>query len=394
MPVAWAVALAASVLGAELRLDGGARLEGRSRTNDTEGMGGVPGERRTTVEAALMPRVGASVLSPDVDLRAQYLPTLRAPDVLTSTSPDVLHAAELRARIRLLPAWTLGLGGAGERGRTDLVSESRRRQAPPESIPTTATLRYAAARLQLTLEGALDPRTALTFGAVAFFGGGDDAASREVMPVERGVSASANLELGVTPRDALSAQATALGVRFLGDREAALSTATAAWRRNLTRTVTGRARAGALTSWSRAPGEPVHRALLPTGELGLSHASERVHTSEDLAVRLGAGVDRIRGTVDRQVELAASARWAPLSVWSFGATATGALVRQAAGRSRRAAAELRLEWAHSPQLTAALGVYGHLQRAAAPSQPGEAALPSFVEGGAFLSLSADVPRRG
>lgn len=382
MPAAWALALLSSVLGADLRVDGGVRTESRYRTNDTEGA-----ERLTTAEVSVIPRIGIELTGPDGALGAQYLPTLRAPDVLTSLEPDVLHVAELRGRLRLAPVWTLTTVAGGERGRTDLLAESRRRPTTPEAIPTTAVLRYASARVELAVEGTLDPRTSLRLTAGGFAGGGDDQASRLIMPIERRVQAGAGVEWSATRRDTLALQLSGLGAEVANRRDAALGSLTVGWRRALERNVEARIRAGALGSWSAAPGEHTHRALLPTGEVGVTHTSERHHTSEDLSVRLGAAVDRITGAVEQQVEATASSRWAPVPGWSFGARLGAARGRQGPARSDRGAFELRADWAISAQLTAALGLYGSWQDAAPP-------LPSFKEGGAFLSLALDLPRHG
>jgi hypothetical protein len=379
--IGWAIALASTVLGADLRLDAGLRAETRSRTVDARGQ-----ERQTTAEVSATPRVGADLIDPDLVLRAQYAATFRAPDVLTSTSPDVLHAAELRATLRLVPAWTLGAVAAAERGTTDLVAESRLRQTLPDAVPTTAALRYAALRGDLALEGAIDPRTRLNLSAGAFESGGDDAASRAVLAVERGLRSTGTLDWNAGRRDVVTVQETALAVRFMGDRRAAVGTLTGGWRRQLDPELQGTVRAGALGAWSDAPGESPRRTLLPAGEIGAAHASERWHTSEDAVIRMGAGVDRVTGVIERQVEVGASVRWAPASAWSLGGHLSGARVRQGPESGQRGALELRVEWTITPGLSAALGVYGQLQRVPGPA-------PSFWEGGGLASFAVDLPAR-
>lgn len=380
MAAAWAIALASSLLGA-VRAEGGLRAEGRTRTLDASGA-----ERVTTAEVSATPRVALEYVGADLAARAQYGATLRAPDVLTSTRPDVLHAAELRTRLRLLPAWSATALAGGERGRTDLITADRRRQAAaPEAVPTTRVIRYASLHGDLLLDGGFDPRTTVTVTAGAFAGGGDDSTSRDVLPLERGVRAGGTLAWSATRRDVLGLEASALRVTFTGDREAALASLTAGWRRHLLRTVQGRVRAGAMATFSDAPEEDARRARLPIGEAGLAHASERLHLAEDVAVRLGAAVDRVSGTVERQVAVTALARWAP-TPWSLAAQAAAARVRQGAALSQRAALELRVERVLSAQLSAGLGLHGRWQRTPDP------AFPSFAEWGAFLSLSVALPR--
>ncbi len=379
--VAFAIAIASSVLGASLRLQAGVRTEGRSRTLDGPGVA-----RLTTAEVGLAPRAALELAAPDLVLRAAYTPALRAPDVLTSTEPDVIHEGEVRARLHVLPAWWVTAVAGGERGTTDLLAESRRRAVVPEAVPSTESLRYVAARADLTLAGTFDLRTTGSLTAGWFAGGGDDPASLVILPYQRGVRGGARLDWNATRRDVVGIDVAALGARLTGEREAALASATAGWRRQLTRTVEGRLRAGALASFDDAPGRSGDRELRPTGEAGVVHASERLHTSEEAYLRLGATLDRIRGTVDRSLELVISSRWAATRAISLGGHARAVLVSQETGESRRGSVELRADWRLSPHTSVGMGGYGQWQRTPDP------VLPSFVESGAFVSFSVELPR--
>jgi len=380
--VAFAIAIAWAALGADLRVDAGIRMEGRSRTNETRGL-----ERVTTADVSTTARAALELVAPDFGLRALYTPTLRAPDVLTSTRPDVLHVAELRAQLRMLPTWSIVAAAAGQRGTTDLLAETRRRGTAPEAVPTTAQLRYASAGADVTLEGTADPRTTVRLTAGFSAGGGDDAASRALLPFERAVRAAAMVDWSATRRDVISAQGGAVAARFTGDREAGLALLTAGWRHQIDRTIAGRVRAGATASHDDTPSERARRTLVPSGEVGVAHAFERLHTAEDLAVRIGMAVDRVRGTVDPQLEAEASTRWSPTTTWSLAGRAVAALVRQDAGDARRGSLEVRVDWGVSRQTSVGLGLYGQWQRSPDPL------LPSFVEGGAFGSFAFDL-RRG
>lgn len=383
MAIAWAIAVAAAVAGADLRVDGGVRTEGRSRAVDTRGVGRIDG-----MEVAVRPQVLLGLLSPDVDLDARYAPVLRAADVTTTARPDVLHVGELGARTRLGPAWTLRGSAGGERGTTDLVTEARLRGEAPQAIPTTSDLRFATARAGAALDGKLDPRTTLALGAGWSAGGGDDAASRALLPFARALSGNARVEWNATYLDVLTLQGTALGSRIADGRDAGVATLLGGWRHRIDRQLEARAGAGAAASLEDGRAQPRRRSLMPAGELGLAHASERLHLTEDAIVRLGSAVDRVTGTVDRTVEGELVARWAPTPSLAFAARAAAAFVRHEAGDGRRGSADVRVEQRLSRYLSLGFGVYAGWQRSADP------ALPSFVEGGAFGAFSVELARGG
>jgi len=396
--IAWAIAVASSVLGATLRLDGGVRVEGSSRTVDASGL-----ERTTTVAISAQPQVALTLAAPALELGARYAPALRAADVLLSSRTDVLHVAEVRARYLVMPTWSVLATAGAERGTTDLLTESRQRPAAtPEAVPTTAKLRYAAARADLAVEGSLDPRTTLSFGAGWFAGGGDDADSRGVLPVERGLRGNARLQWNATRLDVLAIQCTARGSRLSTEGREALATALGLWRHRVGREVEARAGAGAAAFWEDVPGPPAaagqpvelrrRTGFLPLGELGVARASERLHLDQDAAVRLGAVVDRVRGSIDRVLEAEVSSRWTPNPALSFGARAVALFARQDGGDVRRGSADVRADWRVHPRTALGFGLYGSWQDTRGTGSPSTApALPAFVEAGAFASVRLDLP---
>jgi hypothetical protein len=377
--VAWALAIASSLLGADLRVDGGVRLDGRSRTVDVAGA-----QRNTAVEVAARPSASLTVVAPDVQIAGRYAPVLQASDVLLSARTDVLHFADVRGRLRLDPTWMLGTVVSGERGTTDLLTEARLRGAAPETLPTTGALAFSSLRADLALDGRIDPRTAVAFSAGWGARGGDDAASRALLPFEHTIRGSARADWNATRLDVLSLQATALGTRLADGREGGFAMFLAGWRHRIDREIEARAAAGAAAARDDAPAQPRRAELVPAGEIGVAHASERHHLADEALVRLGSSLDRVTGTVDRTVELEASARWLPDPPLTLAFRGVAAFVRHDAGDGRRGSVDVRVDRRLSAYLSMGLGVYAAWQRSSDP------ALVSFAEVGAVFGIAVDL----
>lgn len=392
------LALASLAVGAgELRLDAGLHLDGRGRVVSPHG-----GSADETLEALAMPHVAAEWILPDVRLAGSYAPRLRLPDLTRNTDLVVLHGAELRATTRPDAAWRLSAMARGERGTTDLLTESHQAGTELQTITTTSRLRYQAARGGLGLTGKLDARTALTLGAGAFVEGGDGPRAEAISPIQRGVRAEAGLGWIATRLDRLGLHFAALGTRLERGPTSGVVSLDASWRRRFTRTVDGWLGAGAAGTYEDPRGGVAERRLLPSGELGVSHTppapqptsgeegapareTPAPRISSQAVVRLYPIIDRATGAVDPEVEASLRASWPVTPRWTLGANAIGAILRQSAGDSRLGRLEAQATWAANTWAHLGAGMYGSVQRATSP------ALPSFDEAGIYLSVDLDAP---
>jgi hypothetical protein len=376
---ALAIAMALAAPG-ELQLEAGVASVGRSRTTVQSGAPST-----TNAEATLAPRISAALAGADASGALGYHPTLSTPDLLTRDEVSVLHAADARVQLRLDGPWQLGATAQGARGTTDMLTESRRVAGDLQTITARQQVRYRSARTDLRLEGSTDPRTRWTASAGWFTDGGEDAASRAAVPVERGVRGEAMLRWNATPRDLLGARLEAIGTEIL-DRTGAFAGLAGSWRRRLTPAFDGWVGGGALGTLDRRPGED-RRGIVPTAELGVSYAEARRDLYADVVTRLGAIIDRGTGDVARQLEAIGTARWAFAAAWTLSGSAAGNVVRTDPGDVRRVSLQTHLGWAATSHVTFGAGVYGDWQLAVAPG------LPSFHEGGIFLMAAAETAAR-
>jgi hypothetical protein len=376
--VAAAAVIALAALGA-MRLESGVRVEGLARNTDPPVR-----EEATTAELVAAPHVRLGLRAPELAFSGAYEPRVSAPDVLSDARVDVLHEVELQAEWTGLPVWELTASAAGVRGRTDLITEALRGDGDPRTIPTAAPLRYTNVRADLALEGSPDPRTVLELTAGWFFERGNDAASRVLLPTQRGIRARATYRRNVTRRDILGVNALGEGGRFPGDRTSAFALALATWRRKLMRELDGWAGAGAVGSFFEGP-EGVEREVRPAGEVGLAHQLPRWRLDEELRARLGAGIDRLTGEVSPELEVSAVFGLAPTAAWSFSGRGVGTFTRLEDGDTRRGSLDLRARRRLGPRASLELGVYGLWQRSDSPG------VPSLTEYGTVLAFAVDAP---
>jgi hypothetical protein len=214
-----------------------------------------------------------------------------------------------------------------------------------------------------------------------FIGGGEDAASRALAPVERGVRAEGMLSWSATRRDRLVGHLDAIGAELL-DRTTAIAAITGTWRRRFTPQVEGRMGGGALVGVMRDPASGERREIAPAAELGLANTDARRELFEDVAVRLGATIDRATGEVARQLEATAIAGWAFARRWTLSGRGGATWSWVPSGDVARVSLATQLGWAALEHVTLGGGVYADWQHTASP------ALPSFYEGGVFVSASA------
>ncbi|ABC82538.1 hypothetical protein Adeh_2768 [Anaeromyxobacter dehalogenans 2CP-C] len=423
MTGAAALALASLLLGAgELRVDSGVRIEGLARQFSPE-----HGRDDRALDGVVAPRAGLDWrAAPELRLWATYVPRLRAPDLTRSVDLVVLHTGVLRAEIRPDPAWRLAARAGGERGTTDLVTESRATGVELQTITTLRRLRYRAARADVELErlpgrraqaqrlageGLLQalhlaihppvlPDLRLAFGA--FVDGGEGAAAEALLPLERGVRAEATAGWSVTRLDRVGFRLAAVGTRIERGMTSAIATADALWRRRLTRELDGWAGAGAAGVHEDPPGGTASTRAFPSAELGLARLPSAGAGVEDaeasagrpsflsavatLAVlRLAPAVDRATGEANPELEGTLSAGWLATPRWSLSLAGMGAVVRDGGENTRRWRIEARTSWTPVPTVQLSVGVYGLRQRTPMPD------VPSFDEWGAFLALELDPP---
>jgi len=361
----------------DLQLDASVATLGRSRTL-------LPsrGPSTTTAEAMVMPRLAAGTAWSDVSAGVSYQPVLSAPDLTTSSTMDVLHVAEARGQLRLDGPWRLSGVAMGSRGTTDLLAESRRNPADLQTLTSTGTLTYRAVRGDLRLEGALDPRTSVVAAAGWFLDGGEDAASRAILPVQRGARAEGTLRWSATPLDRLDGRVAGTRADLL-QRTTYLVEATGTWRRHLARTRDVWLGGGVVGADTQDPGTRRTRAY-PALELGISDADPARGVSLQLVARTGAVIDRATGEAAPQLELVGSARWRLATAWALSTRTAAADSRLSAGDVRRLSAEHRLDWTATRSVVLGAGVFLDWQLAAAPG------LPSVREGGVFVAAFADV----
>ncbi|WP_245529789.1 hypothetical protein [Anaeromyxobacter dehalogenans] len=393
-----ALALASLLAGAgELQLEPGLRLEGRGRQLSPR-----DGADDRTLEAVATPRAALRWLAaPRLRVGGSYAPRLRAPDLTRSSDVVVLHTAELRAELHPDAAWRLSAVAGGERGTTDLLTESRTLGTELQTITTTRRLRYRAARVELGLEGRAGPRTELRALAGAFLEGGDGAAAEATLPVQRGARAEASVTWALTRLDRLGLRLTGRGARLDRGPTSAIATADALWHRRLARAVDAWAGGGVAGAYEDPRGDTATRELLPSGELGIAHtpvapaaaapgeeparATPSTALATRLVVRLAPAIDRATGAADPQLDATLGLAWPVAPRWSLSGAAVGAIARQSGHDTRRARLEAGLQWAATSAVHLGLGVYASRQRTAIPS------VPSFDESGAFVSLDLGGP---
>lgn len=401
MGAAAALALLGLALGApgDVRLETGIRLDGHGRWfSPREG----PADRR--LEASLVPHATLRLAGPDLRFSATYAPRLRAPDLSRPSDLAFLHAAEASATVRPEGAWRLTAAAQGERGSTDLITESRQVGTQIQTITTTRQLHYQAARVALDLQGRLDPRSTLSVTAGAFVEGAYGSDAGTTLATQRGLRAGAGLAWAATRLDRLSLRADAVGAWLDRGPTSGVLTLDAGWRRRLTRELDGWVNAGAAGSITDPREGPVEHRVYPAAELGLAHTPVAIapappaggerqaprplpvyRMSTQAVVRLSLAIDRVTGAAEPQLQGSLSAAWPVTPRWGLAARASAAGVRQDAGTTRWARLETGGGWAVATRTRLGGGVYVSWQRASNPT------LPSFTESGLFLSIGWDAP---
>jgi hypothetical protein len=362
----------------ELRLDGEARTQSVA-TRDTR--------PRTRGSAEAIPNVALALGGPGLRLSLAYHPLLSTPDLFGGADLAVLHRLDARAETRVDRTWRAAALAAGSYGESDPVTDLWREVARlSQPIPTTATFRRFSAQGGLGVSAATSRRTTATLEARGFASGGTDAASRVLLPVQRGVSLDGALTWSASRRDSLALQLAATAARLAeATATSAVAVVFGTWHHRLARPLDSWAGLGVATTVEDRPGD-VRRTVRPAAELGVAHTLERAGLSERLVLRAEPSIDRFSNSVDERLAASGSVDWAASRRWSLGARARAERVL-ASAPTTLGGLEVRGGWRATERASLSAGFWGqwqHLERSE---------LPSFFEGGTFLGFSVNGARR-
>ncbi|BDG04618.1 hypothetical protein [Anaeromyxobacter oryzae] len=370
------VTVAALVLGAP-GVDLRAGVDALERTRVTT----VAGESLTTTAIEATPAAALDLRGVDLDVGAGYAPVLRVPQVEGAAELDVLHRGDLHLLARLSPTWRAYAAVGGEAGTTDLrTSTGSPGVASP--VPTLAIVRTARIEGRGYVEGRLDPRTIGAVRVRVTAGGGDDLASRVLVPVQQTLEAEGRIAWNATRHDVLATRldagtgrTPATGALY---RYATLSSGLAH------RYSPALEASGAVgVSWLRSVEYPDRHlsGLEPAGEAAITHSLQRpARIDTRLEVRLAPYLDPLVGGANQRLHAAASSMWQISTQWKV--AARGAMGRSLTGAQRAfdSFAEVRLDWAPAERLGFGIGATSDWQRA----RPGTG-LPAYTEYGVFVS---------
>jgi hypothetical protein len=358
-----ALALASGGVDLEAGLTAGARARNVSS-------GGAGWDH--SLELVAVPSVALVVARPDWRLSAGYAPRLTAPDVLTGDRVDAWQEAMLDALLRTSPTLRLEAGAVGAVGTSSLLSDAWR-TAGPETVRTADRVRHFAFRAGLAAEAQLDRSRTLTLVLIWSRGGGSDATSRALLPVEEALQLDAWLRWRVGQVDALELRLAATGSRLDVGTRATVATVSGRWDHGLRQGLAawGAAGGGLVATEGPTGAEPTRGTWLAAA--GVEHEAAPLRFSQRLALRAAPVVDRLQGTVDPNLQADYEATLGRLPGWWLRGRLLAAMTRRTPGTDHLLLVELRLERGLSRHLTVGAGVQGSRQRSTDP------ALPALVE---------------
>jgi hypothetical protein len=453
MPAGLALLLAVA-LGADVRIEPGLRTEALVRRIDPAP---TPADK-DALDLTANPTLSAAVTGGVGSASLLYNPTFTATDVGPDLRWQHMHQGEARVRLGMRPTWNVQAFASGGIGRSDLISLNRSAGggagggtggsggtgtggAPgtaTTSISTIQTLDLMQWRSGMSFQVAPDRRTTLILAAALSEDGGATARSRIFRPVARSSDGSAELGWYASRLDQLGLRLTAMQMRIAAlSVDAAVGTALATWRRNLTPAIQLSTGAGATAVQSRVlrTGQPqlgreTQRLYSPAGQLGITKVARAPILSQgqttpplpapgdedetnptettappptqaqaqvqDLAVpgrsRLtdatGSLLATLAGTVDRNsgvatpsFDVTGALRWPFIGDMSLFSDASGTLTWPKGGRrTKRGQADLGASFPLGPRVTCDVGGYGTWQHSDDP------AVPNVKEYGAFVRL--------
>jgi hypothetical protein len=358
-----ALALASGGVDLEAGLSTGARARSVSS-------GGAGWDH--TVELVAVPRLELVAERPDWRLSAGYAPRLTAPDVLSGDRVDAWQVALLDALLRASPTLRLEAGAIGAVGTSSLLSDAWRTTGP-ETVRTADRVRHFDLRAGLAAEAQLDRIRTLTLVLIWSRGGGSDATSRALLPVEETLQLDAWLRWRVSLVDVLELRLAASGSRLEVGTRATLATVSGRWDHGFDQGWSAWAGAGGGLVATEGPtgAEPTRGTWLAAA--GMRHEVAPLRFWQQLAVRAAPGVDRLQGTVDQSLQGDYEASLGRLPGWWLRGRVLAAMTRRTPGTDHLALLELRLERGLTRHLTVGAGVQGSRQRSTDP------ALPALVE---------------
>ncbi len=370
-------ALALGAPGVELRASAGALERTRMTTQG--------GETLTTTALEATPAVALDLRGPDVEVGAGYAPVLRVPEVGGGAELDLLHRADLRLLARVAPTWRADLSVEGEAGRTDLRTSVVDAGAG-NAIPTLAIVRTARIGARGRLEARLDPRTLVAVRLQGSAGGGQDAASRALLPVQQTVEGEGRLAWNATRHDVLSTrlQGGAGRTPTTGARYGyATLTGGLAHRFAPALEASGGLGVAALHGVDDSDRHLV--AFEPSAEAAVTHAVERpARIDTRLEVRLAPYLDTLVGGANQRLQATATSGWRFSQAWRIGARGTVGRALSGPARALGSSAEVRLDWVPADHVRLGIGATGEWQRARAGS-----GLPEFTDYGVFVAAGLD-----
>lgn len=358
------------------------------------------GTERGYGELEALPRVSVTRRGGALGLEAFYGPRLFLPLDLSSGSKDLESWSTVRDRGELLHGAgivlqdtdprgpNLRVVATGSYGLTDLLRAS---DWGPQPLPTTERVRFLSLRGTAELSGRPSPRTTLLLRSGGFAVGGADSASRETVPLQRGLTLESSAAWDATRRDVLSAEVAGTYSWLSTPSEAAHARAGARWRRRLDPSLSSRLVAGLSWAWSDAP-DPDVRGLGPWMEAALSYARGS-RLDAEVSVRLEPGIDAATGLVDQRIEGAVQATWRTSRTWILGVRGSAAAAGPTPSGARLAPDDLDTRLGtFEMSATRPLGSrttlsFGALGRFQDSSRVG---LPSFREWGGFVRFGTSV----
>jgi hypothetical protein len=243
-----------------------------------------------------------------------YSPRLTLRQVDAAPQVDSLHHGTIAVAWRW-PRLTLRLLGDlmwGTQSFTSLVLDTSPSSGPPpvDRLPLPSAIDYVSSRAGATARIAATRRWTLSSLIELTLGGGRDAASRVVMPLQSGPHGALSAEGALTRKDRLVSTLDASRAVFSSGPEDTVVEVTEAWRHTLSRRTASTLGGGAAGVASRAGGgDPLRLRAYPVAEAGLAHRIPESRVDALFSLRLAPVVDRLSGLVDERLQGAAALTW-------------------------------------------------------------------------------------
>jgi hypothetical protein len=388
-----AALLVALAFGAadDLRVDAGVVAASRASRTSADDVSAYRGEIEILSQLSLA--VGRLQ-----EIRVGYSPRLFLPVDLSAGAPEltswerlrdrgaVRHSVQASASRNLSRISRVAVGAEGTFGAMDLLDETA---FAAEAVPTTARIRYLSG--EATVRYAAEPtrRTTLRLDGALFAGGGRGAASSATLPFQRGLRLGAGLTWNWTRRDVVSIAAEATGSALSNGVDSRFARLGLSLRHQTSRRLALGGGAGAAVTQGDGSDASSALGFAPWAEAAVSYRAGRALDAA-AATRLEPVIDRTSGRVDVRLGTEASLQWAASRLWSLGAGAHAAALRDARQGGHEetlvGGLELRVDRRIGALAAIAAGARSRWQRTGRPD------LPTFAEWGVFLEVAARTSR--